>query len=36
VRVLGTVAGEQAFVSETGEQKRVPKVQAAFLLPAKP
>lgn len=36
VRVLGTVEGEQAFVSETGEQKRVPKVQAAFLLPAKP
>jgi hypothetical protein len=36
VRVLGTVDGEQAFVSETGEQKSVPKVQAAFLLPAEP
>jgi hypothetical protein len=36
VRVLGTVQGEQQFRSETDEVKVVPKVEAAFLLPAKP
>jgi hypothetical protein len=36
VRVLGVVEGEQQFRSETEEVKSVPKVEAAFLLPAKP
>jgi hypothetical protein len=36
VRVLGTVQGEQQFRSETDQVKVVPKVEAAFLLPAKP
>ncbi len=36
VRVLGTVAGEQQFRAESGEVKSVPKVEAVFLLPAKP
>jgi hypothetical protein len=36
VRVLGTVDGEQQFRSETDEVKSVPKVEAAFLLPAQP
>lgn len=33
VRVLGTVAGEQQFRSESGHVNTVPKVDAAFLLP---
>jgi hypothetical protein len=36
VRVLGVVQGEQQFRSETEEVKSVPKVEAVFLLPAKP
>ncbi|MFI5308540.1 MAG: hypothetical protein ACHQ53_14370 [Polyangiales bacterium] len=36
VRVLGVAQGEQQFRSEAGETKRVPKVEATFLLPAKP
>jgi hypothetical protein len=36
VRVLGVVAGEQQFRSESGEVKSVPKVEAVFLLPARP
>jgi uncharacterized membrane protein YcgQ (UPF0703/DUF1980 family) len=36
VRVLGVVEGEQQFRSETEEVKSVPKVEAAFLLPARP
>jgi hypothetical protein len=36
VRVLGVVQGEQQFRSETDEIKVVPKVEATFLLPAKP
>jgi hypothetical protein len=36
VRVLGIVQGEQQFRSETEEVKSVPKVEAVFLLPAKP
>jgi hypothetical protein len=36
VRVLGVVEGEQQFRSTTDEVKVVPKVEAAFLLPAKP
>jgi hypothetical protein len=36
VRVLGVVQGEQQFRSETDEVKVVPKVEATFLLPAKP
>lgn len=33
VRVLGTVAGEQQFRSESGRVNTVPRVDAAFLLP---
>ena len=36
VRVLGTVAGEQQFRSENDRVVSVPKVEAAFLLPAEP
>ena len=36
VRVLGVVEGQQQFRSETDEIKVVPKVEATFLLPAKP
>jgi hypothetical protein len=36
VKVLGTVDGEQQFRAETDEVKTVPKVEAAFLLPAQP
>jgi hypothetical protein len=36
VRVLGVVQGEQQFRSESDEVKVVPKVEATFLLPAKP
>jgi hypothetical protein len=36
VKVLGTVDGEQQFRAETDEVKTVPKVEAAFLLPAEP
>jgi hypothetical protein len=36
VRVLGVIEGEQQFRSETDEIKVVPKVEATFLLPAKP
>jgi len=36
VRVLGVAQGEQQFRSETDEVKVVPKVDATFLLPAKP
>ncbi len=36
VRVLGTVQGEQQFRSEKNEIVTVPKVEAQFVLPAKP
>jgi hypothetical protein len=34
VRVLGTVAGEQAFRSPSGQIRTVPRVDATFVLPA--
>ena len=36
VRVLGTVAGEQQFRSESNRVITVPRVDAAFVLPARP
>jgi hypothetical protein len=36
VRVLGTVEGEQQFRAENDEVRSVPKVDALFLLPARP
>ena len=36
VRVLGTVAGEQQFRSESGQVRTVPRVDAAYVLPARP
>jgi len=36
VRVLGTVDGEQQFRAEDEQVKSVPKLEALFLLPAKP
>lgn len=36
VRVLGTVEGEQQFRAEDDQVKSVPKLEALFLLPAKP
>jgi len=36
VRVLGTVEGQQQFRSESNEVVSVPKVEATYLLPAKP
>ncbi len=35
VRVLGTVAGEQQFRSESGDIRTVPKIEATFVLPAR-
>ncbi|HJL17668.1 MAG TPA: hypothetical protein RMH99_18535, partial [Sandaracinaceae bacterium LLY-WYZ-13_1] len=35
VRVLGTVAGEQQFRSESGAIRTVPRVDATFVLPAR-
>ncbi|UJR79449.1 zinc-ribbon domain-containing protein [Sandaracinus amylolyticus] len=36
VRVLGTVAGEQQFRSESGQVRTVPRVDATYVLPASP
>ncbi len=36
VRVYGTVEGEQAFSSATGETRTVPSVAATFILPSRP
>jgi hypothetical protein len=36
VRVIGTVAGEQQFMSQSGEVRTVPRVDAAFVLPSHP
>lgn len=36
VRVLGTVAGEQQFRSESGQVRTVPRVDAVYVLPARP
>ncbi len=36
VRVVGTVAGEQQFMSQSGEVRTVPRVDAAFVLPSHP
>jgi hypothetical protein len=36
VRVLGEVAGEQQFRAESGEIMRVPKLDAVYVLPARP
>ena len=35
VRVLGTVAGEQQFRAESGRIMSSPRVDAAFVLPAR-
>jgi len=35
VRVLGTIAGEQQFRSESGEVRTVPRVDATFILPSR-
>lgn len=36
VRVLGTIAGEQQFRSESGQVRTVPRLDAAYVLPARP
>jgi len=36
VRVIGTVAGEQQFMSQSGEVRTVPRVDAAYVLPSHP
>jgi hypothetical protein len=36
VRVLGSVAGEQQFRSESGQVRTVPRVDATYVLPARP
>ncbi len=36
VRVVGTVAGEQQFVSQSGEVRTVPRIDAVFVLPSHP
>ena len=36
VRVIGSVAGEQQFMSQSGEVRTVPRVDAAFVLPSHP
>lgn len=36
VRVVGSVAGEQQFRSQAGEVRTVPRVEATFVLPARP
>ncbi|MDQ3037143.1 MAG: hypothetical protein M3Y87_32415, partial [Myxococcota bacterium] len=36
VRVLGSVAGEQQFRSESGQTRTVPRVDATYVLPARP
>lgn len=36
VRVLGTIVGEQQFRSESGQVRTVPRVDATYVLPARP